>query len=544
MVGRKDGSSPKGDMKTNTLCGREKLPALEGPAILFEAHFRDTLLLFCRSVLILSLKAGLCFVMLFPGTATAQLQLAWVARYTNGMVNGTNQPIGMALDNASNICVAGYSENTNGNLGYVTIKYAPNGVQLWATRLDLTNSTQAIPAALAVDGSNNVLVTGNAGTVKYDPNGNQLWLAPYPGSAVATDSNGAVFVTGSPAASNIVKLSSSGSNLWVASPYPEPTSWQSVLLDGKGNPYVSGDVVGFTGLPSSNDLQSLQLNSSNGIPESTYVSVPSEIINPEDNPPQIAGAAMDGAGNFYVGAAFGSGSQFIAEKWNIPGGERGFWFESFPLTVTTKGTGLVLDSAANVLVTGQTQDASSNLCYGTIKISATGVPAWTNYYSQSEGGESAATSLAVDAANNCYVTGYSSDSNGINDMVTVKYSTSGRQAWSQRYVNSAGGDSTGEAVAADHQGNLYVTGYETLSGGGTGMVTIKYAPFTIAPQPDGAVLVQAEGSPGESFDFWASSDLRTWLNLGSAVADTNGAAQFLDTGASNFSARFYYTNPQ
>lgn len=485
---------------------------------------------------------------LFPGTAAAQIQLAWVARYTNGMVTGTNQPIGMALDNAGNICVAGYSENTNGNLGYVTIKYAPNGVQLWAARFDLTNSAEAIPAALAVDASNNVVVTGNAGTVKYDPSGNQLWLAPYPGSAVATDSNGEVFVTGSPAASNVVKLSSSGSELWVASPNPHPTAWQSVLVDTKGYAYVAGDVVGFNGgFRGSNDLHILQLNSSNGWPGMGGSLSPGDLTNPEDNPPQIAGAALDGSGNIYLGAAFGSESRYVLEKnqelsWPQPSGD--YWFTTIALTVTTKGTGLALDSATNILVTGQAQDASSNLCYGTIKISPTGLPEWTNYYSQSQGGESAPTALVVDAANSCYVTGYSSDSNGINDMATVKYSAAGRQAWSQRYASSAGGDSAGEAIAADNQGNLYVTGYETLSGGGTGMVTIKYSPFTIAPQLDGAVLEQVEGSPGENFDFWASSDLQTWLFLGSAVADTNGVAQFLDTGASNFPARFYHTNPQ
>jgi hypothetical protein len=58
------------------------------------------------------------------------------------------------------------------------------------------------------------------------------------------------------------------------------------------------------------------------------------------------------------------------------------------------------------------------------------------------------------------------------------------------------------------------------------------------------ILLQAQGSPGESFDIEASADLLNWLDLGIATADTNGLMQFDDTNAPNYPARFYYTNPQ
>ena len=61
----------------------------------------------------------------------AQIQQAWVARYNNGITGGTNQAVKMALDTNGNIYVTGFSQNTNGNLGYATFKYAPNGTQLW-----------------------------------------------------------------------------------------------------------------------------------------------------------------------------------------------------------------------------------------------------------------------------------------------------------------------------------------------------------------------------------------------------------------------------
>ena len=91
---------------------------------------------------------------------------------------------------------------------------------------------------------------------------------------------------------------------------------------------------------------------------------------------------------------------------------------------------------------------------------------------------------------------------------------------------------------------MYVAGYETLPGGGTGMVTIKYSPVTLQRRADGAVILQAQGSPGESFDIQASADLLSWLDLGTVLADTNGLAQFLDTNAPAFPSRFYITSPQ
>ena len=54
--------------------------------------------------------------------------------YKNGIANGTNQAVKMALDSSGNIYVTGFSQNTNSNLGYVTIKYDTNGQQLWSAQ--------------------------------------------------------------------------------------------------------------------------------------------------------------------------------------------------------------------------------------------------------------------------------------------------------------------------------------------------------------------------------------------------------------------------
>jgi hypothetical protein len=207
-------------------------------------------------------------------------------------------------------------------------------------------------------------------------------------------------------------------------------------------------------------------------------------------------------------------------------------------------TGLVLDSGTNVLITGKYRGESFVDQYGTFKINTSGSVVWTNSYPKPHVGVSGANAIAVDSLNNSYVTGFSSGVSSSNDIVTIKYDGNGNQIWLQRYNGPGNGNDAGNAIAVDNSGNVYVTGYETLTGGGTGIVTIKYSVLALQHHADGTVLLQAQGSPGESFDVQASADLQTWQDLGSSPADSNGLFQFNDTNAPPYNARFYYTVPQ
>src|SRR5580692_4138198 len=94
---------------------------------IFPGHLQFHFCVFCAfSRLIICL-----FVLFAARPVSAQIQQAWVAKYNNGILNGTNQAVKMVLDTNGNIYATGVSQSTNGNLGYATIKYAPNGTQLW-----------------------------------------------------------------------------------------------------------------------------------------------------------------------------------------------------------------------------------------------------------------------------------------------------------------------------------------------------------------------------------------------------------------------------
>jgi hypothetical protein len=483
----------------------------------------------------------------FNNDATAQIQQAWVARYNNGIINGTNQAIKMALDPSGNIYITGFSENTNTNLGYVTIKYAPNGIQLWAARFDSTNYPTATPTGLVLDNSNNVIVTGNPVTMKYDSTGNQLWSAPFSGTALAVDAGANVYVTGFGTAFNTVKLNSLGSNVWFTT-YTDlgPTLSQIVLVDGATNVYVAGsDAYDYFG-SASWFIVRLAIVKYTSIGSQLWTA--SYVSEGDPSGVQIEGAALDSANNLYFVADFSPiipGPVFTTYKYGSNGSM--LWSADNP---TANGGsvahGLALDAASNAFVTGADAHYYPNTPYpiGTYKIGPNGAYLWANLYYSIPIASSVGMSITLDQANSVYVTGYSPGTNSSNDIVTIEYDNNGNQIWVQRYHGPGSGDDAGNAIAVDKNGNVYVTGYEATAAGGTEIVTIKYSPVTLQRRADGTVLLRAQGSPGESFDFQGSTDLLNWLDLGSMVADSNGVAQFQDTNASNYNRRFYVTTPQ
>jgi hypothetical protein len=497
----------------------------------------------------------LLFAAFVTFSATAQIQQAWVAHYNNGITNGTNQAVKMALDTGGNIYVTGFSQNTNLQLGYVTIKYASNGNQLWATRYDSTSYQAATPAAMIVDSSNDVIVTGNALTIKYDPNGNVLWTAPYAGTALAVDSNANVYVGGFSSNFATVKIAPQGTNVW-STYYVEtygPTVSQAILIDTVSNVYVSGldSYASLNDPPMYNNAVFVQLTTIKYGPSGNQIWKASQAPEPQFSNVQIGGAALDNSNNLYLVADWLVGASSYGGYFTYKYSNNGMllWTAN-PASgdIYNKAHVLMVNNVGSLLMTGVIYGGSYYappiISYGTLELNPNGAIVWSNLYPQGSSATSVGTALAIDSANNSYVTGYSPGTNSLRDIVTIKYGPNGNQVWLQRYNGPGNGNDAGNAIAVDNNGNVYVAGYDTTTAGGTEMVLIKYSPLVLQKQPNGTVLLQAQGYAGENFNIQASEDLFHWLDLGSATADTNGLMQFDDTNAANYPARFYYTNPQ
>jgi Beta-propeller repeat len=487
--------------------------------------------------------------LLFLGSGTichAQMRQAWIAKYNNGILNGSHQAVKIALDGAGNVYVTGFSQNATGNLDYATIKYATNGSQLWATRYVATNTTFAQPTSLVLDTNTNVVITGSAGTVKYDNNGNQLWIAPYLGNTVAVDVSNNVFVSGFATNLGVVKLNSAGSSLWQVSQsvaYVATNIGQSISLDTNGNCYVASYTTFFNNSVGPYFYGSAIKYNANGLQLWT-----NQFEYGDYAEPLIQSTALDASNNFYVLLNNVSGPYATPYSSFKFAGSTGalLWQASDPArNFASFGEGLALDGTGNVWVTGSEVFSYPNSQYGTYRLNQTnGSYNVTNLYPATANAISAGNAIVTDRGNNAYVTGYSPGTNTGNDMVTIKYGSNGNQVWLQRYNGPGNSNDAGNAIAVDALGNVYVTGYDTTSAGGTEMVTIKYAPtLTIQKESNGFILLQSQGEPGETLDFQASTNFQTWLDLGRTNADTNGLIQFLDTNASKFSYRFYITLP-
>ncbi len=121
----------------------------------------------------------------------------WVRRY-NGPGNGEDHASAIAVDDSSNIYVTGPSDGGGGNDDYATIKYYPNGDTAWLRRYNGPGNGEEYAYAIAVDRSGNVCVTGYSrgsdvnsdyATIKYYPNGDTAWVRRYNGPG--NDSDGA-----------------------------------------------------------------------------------------------------------------------------------------------------------------------------------------------------------------------------------------------------------------------------------------------------------------------------------------------------------------
>lgn len=144
----------------------------------------------------------------------------WTNRY-NGPGNANDQAYAIAVDKSGNVFVAGFRTNGTGS-GYhrLTVKYSATGVSLWTNRYEGSEDfffSQGV--AMAVDSSGNVFVTGSSirpasgydyATVAYSGAGVPLWTNRYNGPqndqdipfGLVVDSNGNVYVTGRSIGSN------------------------------------------------------------------------------------------------------------------------------------------------------------------------------------------------------------------------------------------------------------------------------------------------------------------------------------------------------
>src|SRR5260370_316046 len=135
----------------------------------------------------------------------------WVARYIGP--RSFDWITAIAVSPQGQVYVNGRSQGDGAMNDYATIKYDLKGNELWVARYHGPGDGEDWAWRIALDEQGNVYVTGSSSglgpradyaTVKYDPEGNELWVARYGGPsdgydtpiALAVDGKGQVYVSG------------------------------------------------------------------------------------------------------------------------------------------------------------------------------------------------------------------------------------------------------------------------------------------------------------------------------------------------------------
>jgi len=410
----------------------------------------------------------------------------WVARYDSGTLEGA---FALAVDPAGNVYVVGVigtyqATKTN----YLTIKYDADGTQQWVREYDGPMQENDYAMAVAVDAAGNVYVTGASevfmssweydyATVKYDPDGNELWVARYENDedegadAVSVDGAGNVYVTGK---GGTVKYDSAGNQLWAVTydwGWASNYGYKEIALDGAGNVYVAGTRGSF--LEDDAYATIKYDNDGNELWAALYE-------GPGPGNDSVSGLGVDPSGNVYVtGASEGelTGDDYATVKYDSNGNE--LWVARYdgPDQGEDAAEALVLDGAGNALVTG-TVSLDGGLDFATVKYDPTGTQLWVATYNGPRKGGDKAVALAVNPSGRAAVTGMSyarflyggPEQNVLHDdpdFATLVYDMGGNQLWEAAYSGEGPGYDRAEKILLDDAGNVYVTG---TSG------TVKHAP--------------------------------------------------------------------
>jgi len=341
----------------------------------------------------------------------------WVRRYS-GPGKGWDWAFAIDLDASGNVYVTGYILDSSGN-DYATVKYDSLGNELWARRYNGPANRTDEASSMVVDSSGNIYVTGTSVgegtdddyvTIKYDPDGNELWVARYNGpdsgrdvaSSVALDRSDNLYVTGS---SGTIKYDGDGNELWHQS-----RSSSRITVDGSNNICV---IVYTLRKREYTDYATIKYDS---LGNELWVRKYDEAVEWKDGAFAIA---SDSAGNVYV---TGEGDDdYVTVRYDSDGNE--LWVKKYDGTAKSedRACDITVDVFGNVYVTGVSHGSGTRDDCVSIKYDSSGNQLWVARYDGPENGFDGAGGIVVDASGNVYVSGSANGSDAGYDHVTIKY---------------------------------------------------------------------------------------------------------------------------
>ncbi len=367
----------------------------------------------------------------------------WVKTY-NGTGSGDDIANDLTLANSGEVIVVGYTDVAAGtaiDLDYVTIKYDATGNLVYSKTTpavgDDDEATCVVSNGNGVvtvsGGLSAVLLNENAVSIQYDSVGNQVFNKSFNGFGENRDA---------------------GNKLWA---------------DGLGNVYV----VGYsTELKEDRNIFIQKIDASGNSVWNKKITGTSGV-----NTDEGLAIAGDGGGNIVIGGTIresGQSNNYFIAKLNTSGDT--LWTQQYNFNNgSDRLVSLVVDNSGNIIATGRSdQDANpltTNFDVVTLKFNSNGTLIHTMVYNSAASDLDEPYSLAVSSTGNIYITAWTTTGTN-DDIVLVKYNTSGVQQWVKRFEN--GKDDRSEKLIIDANENIYVCGRTELSNNTFDAVLLKY----------------------------------------------------------------------
>lgn len=422
--------------------------------------------------------------------------LQWLNSY-NHTGSLDDYGVKVATDNNGNIFAAGYGYNAAFNNDYIIIKYSTAGQVLATAVFNGAENLDDELADLAIDGSGNVVVTGQSGTsskrddyatVKYSNSLVEQWVKTLDqagkndrATGVWIDAAGDVYVTG--------RSNNGGDYDYVTLKYngtngnTNLTGWtQPKIYDSNGDDEPA-DITGntneivvsgtkFNGVQT--DIQTIAYNPSTG---TVLWSV--AYTNVGGNNEEVAHVAIGPSdavivtGTTDVSATTAINDDMLVLKYNGAGVLQYAKITGGTDALNDNGLASVLDASGNIYTVGGLVNTGTMKDAALVLHDAAGTLQFTKNYN----GEGEFTDKVIAICNSggaIYTTGYVYGYDEDRNYCTIKYDAAGNKLWVKTY--NGPDDDTDEpvAIAGDGSGNVYVAGRSKGADNDYDVLLIKY----------------------------------------------------------------------
>ncbi|SNB47720.1 fibronectin type III domain-containing protein [Geobacter sp. DSM 9736] len=426
-------------LKSNPFKGEGSMGTVRGNAISGELQGRRRA---CRTFLGLFLGMTLLLGLQVQAHAVGG-DVVWL---TSDSQPGKQEPKLSATDSQGNVVLTGHQNMTGGiNDDMYTVKFKADGSGIsWRALVDRTGGEDR-GLAVTVDGNDDVIVTGyvwngvnrDIHTMKYNGStGAVIWQHTVNGSANGSDIGTAV-------------TTDSLNNVYVAANSQNSSGNDDILVLKYAPGGPSGD----------SPLWTVSYNgAADGLDQVNAIAAGVAGV-------VVTGKSWNAASYDMVTISYGfDGVKVWEKRYSTGGGSNNGCI----------GNQARFDGSGNVIAVGSVANGSNLDIYVVKYSAANGSVMWQKTY---DGGlDEEPLGLAVDAAGDVYVTGYTYTLTGANDFFSARYAgATGTTVWQQLY--DSGNGNTDMAVATgivvDPAGDVFVTGY-TVTDGNYDVRTIKY----------------------------------------------------------------------